>query len=168
MSGLAPARSWLLVQVSVALLSVTFTTRGVPGIDGNVLGSGVRCRFTLPLFSTCKTKQYSLILCNLKQRDKPMIINHNRKTEHTKSCSYSLQDNSTVVYIEKRRKKVGKIIKLLFNPLELIEHFVNEQRFIDHNTGFTNALGKYSHKKTTDAHISKQHSTAMQTMKLNN
>lgn len=52
MSGLAPARSWLFVQVSVTLLSVTFTTRGVPGIDGNVLGSGVRCRFTLPLFST--------------------------------------------------------------------------------------------------------------------
>lgn len=52
MSGLALPRSWLLVQVSVTLFSVTLTTRGVPGIDGNVLGSGVRCRFTLPLFST--------------------------------------------------------------------------------------------------------------------
>lgn len=52
MSGLAPARSWLFVQVSVTLFSVTLTTRGVPGIDGNVLESGVRCRFTLPLFST--------------------------------------------------------------------------------------------------------------------
>lgn len=52
MSGLEPARSWLFVQVSVTLLSVTLMTRGVPGMDGNVLGSGVRCKFTLPLFST--------------------------------------------------------------------------------------------------------------------
>lgn len=57
MSGLALARSWPFVQVSVTLLSVTFTMRGVPGIDGNVLGSGVRCKFTLPLFSTCKKQQ---------------------------------------------------------------------------------------------------------------
>lgn len=52
MSGFALPRSWLLVQVIVTLFSVTLTIRGVPGIDGNVLGSGVRCRFTLPLFST--------------------------------------------------------------------------------------------------------------------
>lgn len=53
-SGLALPRSWLFAQVIVTLLSVTLTTRGVPGIDGNVLGSGVRCKFTLPLFSTWK------------------------------------------------------------------------------------------------------------------
>lgn len=64
MSGLAPARSWLFVQVSVTLLSVTFTTRGVPGIDGNVLGSGVRCKFTLPLFSTWKQKQIHFAYCS--------------------------------------------------------------------------------------------------------
>lgn len=52
MRGLEPARSWLFVQVIVTLLSVTLMTRGVPGMDGNVLASGVRCKFTLPLFST--------------------------------------------------------------------------------------------------------------------
>lgn len=52
MSGLEPARSWIFVHVSVTLFSVTLLARGVPGMGGNVLGSGVRCKFTLPLFST--------------------------------------------------------------------------------------------------------------------
>lgn len=54
MRGLAPGRSWLFAHVMVTLLSVTLTTLGVPGGVGNVLGSGVRCKFKLPLFSTCK------------------------------------------------------------------------------------------------------------------
>lgn len=49
---LDPARSWLFDHVMVTLASVTLTTRGVPGAVGNVLGSGVRCKFKLPLFST--------------------------------------------------------------------------------------------------------------------
>lgn len=54
--GLAPGRSWLFAHVMVTLLSVTLTTLGVPGGAGNVLGSGVRCKFKLPLFSTCETE----------------------------------------------------------------------------------------------------------------
>lgn len=53
-SGLAPVRSWILAHVMVILFSVTLTTFGAPGGGGNVLGSGVRCRFgLLLLFSTC-------------------------------------------------------------------------------------------------------------------
>lgn len=42
MRGLDPVRSWLFDHVIVTLFSVTFTRRGVPGTEGNVLGSGVR------------------------------------------------------------------------------------------------------------------------------
>lgn len=38
------------------LFSVTFTTRGVPGGERYVLGSGVRCRVGELLFSTCECR----------------------------------------------------------------------------------------------------------------
>lgn len=97
MSGLAPARSWLFDHVSVTLFSVTFTTRGVPGIDGNVLGSGVRCRFTLPLFSTCEnTKRgkkivfdYFVIWTNTKSHT-TWDINQNKRNNFTHTHMHTI------------------------------------------------------------------------------